>query len=201
MRPMIAKPERKSPKSDFDIGKSNAPSDEDTKFEFSQYGLVPSLTGYDPAIQPDDGQQDSAVEDVNYKALDELLATAGIAQGARPAAAAEIKRVIARAKGAAPLQAQDDLAPPLPDVAPKLWRSVRRGSMSPADFIMKIYGPWIGRLTRSDLKDLDAQLVAAYDWWSWKGNKPPAGFVLPTDFQVRSATRSHRRALKARNLT
>jgi hypothetical protein len=83
-------------------------------------------------------------------------------------------------------------SPSLPLVAPKLWKSRAERFISPADFIADVYRPWLGRLTLSDVRDLDPQLAQQYSNWLSKGNTPPAGFVLPTQFQLRSSMRAVR---------
>jgi hypothetical protein len=64
------------------------------------------------------------------------------------------------------------------------WQSDRQDKESPADFIARVYAPWIGKgLTRADIRRLDKPLyVALASWLQRKGNE--LAFDLPTKKEV-----------------
>jgi hypothetical protein len=85
----------------------------------------------------------------------------------------------------------------LPTEAPLLWTPIRRGrppkgepahqGTSPIDFIMEVYGPWMGKgFSLKLLRDLDPKLANAYR--NFRMNHPdvplPEGFDLPTKKEV-----------------
>ena len=85
-------------------------------------------------------------------------------------------------------QAKAAIKPPEPDkphVAPALWMSeARQEGESPADFIHRVYAPWIGKgFSRVDLLRLDPKLYRALgNWLLRKGNV--LWFDLPTRKEV-----------------
>jgi len=53
-----------------------------------------------------------------------------------------------------------------PEVPPEEWSKRDRGAPeSPADFIRRVYGPWIGQLRRADINRLDRPLYLAFAQW------------------------------------
>lgn len=78
-----------------------------------------------------------------------------------------LERLIKRSKLAAAFglaRATSPLEAHLPSVAPALWEERETGrKVSPAEFIRKHYGSWLGKgLTRAHIGKLDAKLYAAY---------------------------------------
>ncbi|MEA2875126.1 MAG: phosphatidylethanolamine/phosphatidyl-N-methylethanolamine N-methyltransferase [Hyphomicrobiales bacterium] len=69
-----------------------------------------------------------------------------------------------------------------PKKAPELWldRDKRKGE-NPAEFIMRVYGRWMGRgLTQAIINQLDHSLYLAFHKWLKDKEPLPDGFDLPT---------------------
>ncbi len=72
----------------------------------------------------------------------------------------------------------------LPSLAPELYRNRKNRTEKPADFIHRVYAPWLGKgLARPHLMALDRPLYDALHNWLRK-NPMPEDLVLPTKKQM-----------------
>ena len=51
--------------------------------------------------------------------------------------------------------------PSLPTVAPVLWKQGRLEGEDTPSFVRRVYGPWIGRIAKPDIRQLDPKLYGA----------------------------------------
>lgn len=74
----------------------------------------------------------------------------------------------------------------LPTAPPCSWSTERLESESPPEFIMRVYGPWMGKgLTMADVRHLDEPLAQSLYHHIRKGHSMPEGFDLPTKHEQR----------------
>jgi hypothetical protein len=84
-----------------------------------------------------------------------------------------------------------NIIPPIPDKAPELWEQ-RTTKESPADFIRRVYGPWITRrdsciagLTMQDLLRLDSLLYKSFATWKYNNrDKSDNTLYIPSKKEV-----------------
>lgn len=74
---------------------------------------------------------------------------------------------------------------PLPDSAPVRWKD-RAPDDTPATFFGRVYQPWIGRITKNELRSLDPTLVTNINAWVREGNDWPEDLPLPRLHKTRA---------------
>lgn len=73
----------------------------------------------------------------------------------------------------------------LPEAAPVKWKD-RAADDTPATFFGRVYQPWIGRITKNELRALDPTLVTKINEWVREGNSWPEDLPLPRLHKSRS---------------
>lgn len=67
--------------------------------------------------------------------------------------------------------------PPLPAVAPVAWKD-READDTPATFLRRVYGPWIGRISKQDIRKIDGTFITNLNIWLRSGNELPEDLPL-----------------------
>lgn len=82
-------------------------------------------------------------------------------------------------------RAQDrDEPEELPSEAPAKWLDRKNRKETPVEFILREYRPWIGRISRANIKILDGSLYSALYRYILKGGDLPTEFDVPTQKEV-----------------
>lgn len=88
----------------------------------------------------------------------------------------------------------DRLSRSAPDKAPELWRARADKSEKIFDFIRRVYGPYLGKIRRSDLRRLDFSL---YKSLYYKRHK--SAYDAESDFEILSTREANDRLLAELN--